>query len=155
MWNRFISAVKWRAFFVVILIHLGFAGAIAILFQLTMDAQVPRHQIYGLLASLGTIYLALLIGLFFVAQPFLPWIRRVRMVMEWRRLLLEQWPVLIKMLPEIIETVQAIVSSARDAWENVTEGAVDETEEAPRKTRRPPARRQAPRASSSPPDGET
>lgn len=117
MWKRFIAKIKFRAVLVLLIIHAGFAIGLAMIFQMA-EHGAPKHVMYGTLTGLATIYLGLWLGAFFVLQPFMPWFRRVRMIMEWKFLLMEQWPLLIKALPEILESVTALVQAVRNAFQD-------------------------------------
>jgi hypothetical protein len=111
------SAIQLRAFIVFTLIHLGLGLAIFQLASVWGDPALAPHlpQLKLILTGLLGVYGGVLLGIFFIVWPMLPWIQRARRLQHWREWILE-------VLPEILATLPVIVQAARTlikTWEEM------------------------------------
>ncbi len=106
-------AIRSRAIFVFLVIHLGLILGIYGLARISMPNGWDETSLI-FLGALVCLYGGILAAVFFIVWPLLPWLRRVQRIEHWSERLIRDLPILLQHLPQIIEAVQKL----RRAWQN-------------------------------------
>ena len=103
------DAIKKRAIFTFIIVHLGAAcGGVALIRTLTLNGWDLDSTLF--LIGFLLLYFGFLTGVFFIVAPILPWLKRAQQVDSWSERLLRELPKLLEQLPKIIVAEQTVAT---------------------------------------------
>lgn len=109
MFEAIQKTIKLKAALIFLLIHVGLVTAVYCVARLS--GSMGMDQTLGfLLAGILILYFGILLGIYFVMAPLIPWIRRTQQVSHWTDRLLKDLPTLVENLPKIIDAVRTILA---------------------------------------------
>ena len=103
-------AIKKRTILVFLLIHLGLALGIYALARTTVPDGWHQTTIV-FLAAIVCLYGGVLLGVFFVAWPLLPLIRKIQKAENWYDRVMRDLPFFLEQLPKIIAAIQSLIAT--------------------------------------------